>query len=242
MAINVYMTLFRKYNAQQLKTLEWRYHLMCYGGPFLVAFVYIFVHTEARGPIYGPASLWCWIDIRWVSLRIATCYAPAWCCIFLSFCIYTVAGREIFIKRKQLRAFNSTPAGAAPVENPFTDFKTTEIRITSELATLQPPHLAKDFVPIEEGPGRPGSGPSPPPGPQYDPYTVTIDSVLTNPRDVPLPPADLPQAAKPSLQQKKNRAALEANAAAWGYTKVAMLFFVSLLITWVGGLLAVDPP
>ena len=28
MAINVYMTLFHKYNAQQLKTLEWRYHLM----------------------------------------------------------------------------------------------------------------------------------------------------------------------------------------------------------------------
>ena len=28
MAINVYMTLFRNYNAQQLKTLEWRYHCM----------------------------------------------------------------------------------------------------------------------------------------------------------------------------------------------------------------------
>ena len=28
MAINVYMTLFRKYNATQLKALEWRYHLM----------------------------------------------------------------------------------------------------------------------------------------------------------------------------------------------------------------------
>lgn len=28
MAINVYMTLFRKYNAQQLKALEWRYHCM----------------------------------------------------------------------------------------------------------------------------------------------------------------------------------------------------------------------
>ena len=28
MAINVYMTLFRNYNAQRLKTLEWRYHCM----------------------------------------------------------------------------------------------------------------------------------------------------------------------------------------------------------------------
>lgn len=30
-----------------------------------------------------------------------------------------------------------------------------------------------------------------------------------------------------------NRAAIEANAAAWGYTKVALSFFVSLLVTWV---------
>lgn len=34
-------------------------------------------------------------------------------------------------------------------------------------------------------------------------------------------------------QQKKNRAAVEANKAAFGYTKVASLFFVSLLVTWV---------
>lgn len=33
MAVNVYMTLFRKYNAKQLKALEWRYHFMCYGIP-----------------------------------------------------------------------------------------------------------------------------------------------------------------------------------------------------------------
>jgi len=33
--------------------------------------------------------------------------------------------------------------------------------------------------------------------------------------------------------QRKNRAALEANRAAFGYAKVAALFFVSLLVTWV---------
>ena len=36
-----------------------------------------------------------------------------------------------------------------------------------------------------------------------------------------------------SAQHKKNRAAMEANRAAWGYTKVAILFFISLLVTWV---------
>ena len=57
MAMNVYLTLFKKYNAQQLKALEWRYHLMCYGGPLSVAVVYLFIDTADRGKIYGPATV-----------------------------------------------------------------------------------------------------------------------------------------------------------------------------------------
>ena len=57
MAMNVYLTLFKKYNAQQLKALEWRYHLMCYGGPLCVAVVYLFINTADRGKIYGPATV-----------------------------------------------------------------------------------------------------------------------------------------------------------------------------------------
>jgi hypothetical protein len=34
MACNVYLTFFRKYNAAQLKKLEWKYFLFCYGLPF----------------------------------------------------------------------------------------------------------------------------------------------------------------------------------------------------------------
>ena len=55
MAINVYLTLFKKYNAQQLKALEWKYHLMAWGGPFIIAFTFIFIDTKERGKIYGPA-------------------------------------------------------------------------------------------------------------------------------------------------------------------------------------------
>lgn len=57
MALNVYMTLFRKYNAQQLKSLEWKYHVMCYGLPFVVALVYVFIETPAKGKMYGPATV-----------------------------------------------------------------------------------------------------------------------------------------------------------------------------------------
>ena len=55
MAINVYMTIFKKYNSQQLKALEWWYHLLCYGGPFIIALSLLFVETSSRGRVYGPA-------------------------------------------------------------------------------------------------------------------------------------------------------------------------------------------
>ena len=55
MAINVYLTLFKKYNAQQLKAQEWKYFIMCYGATFVIAFALIFVDTPARGKVYGSA-------------------------------------------------------------------------------------------------------------------------------------------------------------------------------------------
>ena len=235
MAINVYLTIFRKYRPEQLKSLEWRYHSVCYGFPFITAFTYLFIDTSSRGKIYGPATLWCWIDDNWVALRIALCYAPAWFCILASFCIYVLAGHEIFKKRRQLRAFNLPPGYIAPVENPFTDFKTTEIKITSELAAIRSPdaELPKAyFITDKKNVTQQGEASSVVSG--YDAYTVTIDSSPSSPQSnmQTLRPPHIPR----TLQLGKNRAAMEANTAAWGYTKVAILFFISLLVTWVRSL------
>jgi hypothetical protein len=57
MACNVYLTFFRKYNAQKLRALEWKYIVFCYGIPFLPAFCYFFVQTPGRGKIYGSATV-----------------------------------------------------------------------------------------------------------------------------------------------------------------------------------------
>lgn len=70
MAINVYLTLFRKYNSQQLKDLEWRYHIMAYGAPFVVALAYVFVETKSKGHIYGPAT------VRYPISRHCKCFSP----------------------------------------------------------------------------------------------------------------------------------------------------------------------
>ncbi|KAL8680732.1 MAG: hypothetical protein Q9186_003079 [Xanthomendoza sp. 1 TL-2023] len=193
MAINVYLTLFKKYNGQQLKALEWRYHIMCYAIPFIVALVYLFVDTSSRGRIYGDASLWCWISIKWVILRIALCYIPAWIAILVSFTLYAMSGREIFLKRQQLRAFHSSSPN--PVANPFTSFKTTEVEITSELADL--------------------------PSRNHDQYSIKISSSAMSPTfsDAPTVVPPTPTTTN-AVQCRNNRAAMEANTAAWGYTKV----------------------
>lgn len=235
MAINVYMTIFRNYNAEQLKRLEWRYHIMAYGLPFVVALTYLFVETSARGRIYGPASLWCWVDNDWAVLRVGLCYAPAWLCMIVAFSIYIAAGRAIFIKRRQLRAFSyAARPQIIAVENPFTSFKTTEITVTSELADI-PHHDYSNIFDDADDKGKPTSR-----DPRLGQYTVTINSSPMSPTETrptssprtPITP-NSDNVLQLRLQQHKNRAAMEANTVAWGYTKCAILFFVSLLITWV---------
>ena len=55
MAINVYLTLFKKYNAHRLKAQEWKYFILCYGCTFVIAFALLFVNTPSRGKVYGSA-------------------------------------------------------------------------------------------------------------------------------------------------------------------------------------------
>lgn len=65
MAFNVYLTFFRKYNSEQLRRLEWKYVVLCYGLPLIPAFSYFFIRTRSRGKIYGAAIVrffFCWFD------------------------------------------------------------------------------------------------------------------------------------------------------------------------------------
>ena len=55
MACNVYLTFFYKYDSEQLRRLEWKYFLFCYGLPFIPAFTYFFIESDALGRIYGSA-------------------------------------------------------------------------------------------------------------------------------------------------------------------------------------------
>lgn len=57
MAFNVYLTFFHKYDASKLRSLEWKYLVLCYGLPFIAALVMLFISTSSKGPIYGSATV-----------------------------------------------------------------------------------------------------------------------------------------------------------------------------------------
>lgn len=130
-----------------------------------------------------------------------------------------MAGKMIFLNRKQLRAFHKK-SGYIEIEKAFGSCKTTEVNITSEVV----PMTRKDLVPTRVE----TNVPSRTPGRSDDRYIVTIESAPLSPRiTTPSTPSG------ETLTYGKNNAAMVVNTAAWAYTKCALLFFVSLLITWV---------
>ena len=138
-------------------------------------------------------------------------------CIITAFTIYVMAGREIFAKRHQLRSFAVAPMepiGYASLNNDPSRYRVTnEYSVTSECA---PNPMDAAYVASGGKHSNSSDTSSNPKG-----YSVNITSARPS----------LPH--KQSSQQYKLKAAKEANRAAFGYAKVASLFFVSLLVTWV---------
>jgi len=55
MALNVYFTFFKHYNAADLRNLEKWYLLLCYGSTLVPALIYLILDHTADTGIYGPA-------------------------------------------------------------------------------------------------------------------------------------------------------------------------------------------
>ncbi|EEH45260.2 uncharacterized protein PADG_01410 [Paracoccidioides brasiliensis Pb18] len=108
MALNVYLTSFRRYRPTELKRLEWRYFILCYLIPFIPAFIFLFIRTRVRGPVYGDAIMWCWIRPEWKALRFAFFYGPVWFVVIITVSILTYAGIEILSRQKKIRRLSAT--------------------------------------------------------------------------------------------------------------------------------------
>ena len=147
-------------------------------------------------------------------------------CILTTFTIYLRTGLEIFKRRSHLRSFShGSPSETSVIENPFTNpfssFKTTEVTITSELIGL--PHSNGSQTSLKFDPmGRAMSAQQ-----NYEQYSVTIE------RGSMSPMFSVPKFSGSKFHPPHRNAAMEANTAAFSYLKCALLFFVSLMITWV---------
>ena len=138
----------------------------------------------------------------------------------VSFSIYIMAGMNIYKKRGQLRFFKHQNSEDTVQPSPPTNTRTTEIEISSELASNHygPQSSLSKTRATDSSPWIPG----------YEPYSIRIERAPTNHQ---LHMMSTP--TTPGFRHRPRNNALEANTAAKAYAKCAMLFFVSLLITWV---------
>lgn len=212
MALNVYLTVFKKYSSHRLQKLELPYILACYGIPFIPALVFLFIRKERGGverPLFGPATLWCWIADDWQILRLAAFYGPTLVVLIFTFSIYILAGKVIFKLRGSLRIFAKTDMST--ITSGTVTYGGTNVTSIppSMVGGSNAPRILSDSSPA--GLQNPSS------------YSCTVESMGRA----------LPSAVFHDTNTARNRTAVEANTAAWAYCRCAMLFFLALVITWV---------
>ncbi|RBR13292.1 uncharacterized protein FIESC28_08258 [Fusarium coffeatum] len=213
MAVNVYLAFYHRFDAQRLRKMELPYLISCYGIPFLPAFIFFFIKNGDGVRVYGSAVQWCWITPEYDILRIATFYGPIWVVITITLGIYVRSGGTIYRKRQQLlkaQGSGSGSGGLSYANQSSTNYvKTTEVTIVRE-SIHQPEAVQLQNL------GHQAS---------VRVHKPTIDredtraSVAANPQ---------PNNPKPSVRPSN-----DVYKAAWAYTKVAMLFFVVILTTWI---------
>ncbi|KAM3508063.1 hypothetical protein MY10362_001409 [Beauveria mimosiformis] len=147
MAINVLLVFYFRATPDSFARWWWVYCLICYGGPFVIAMTLLLAKTGNKTPVYGEATIWCWVDRQWDYIRIYTYYMLIWICIVGSLVCYLLVGYHVFRSRDRLRSLTaSTGRDAAVVELTRNDeidgcygTVVTEVQVTSCAGTPQPP-------------------------------------------------------------------------------------------------------
>lgn len=57
MAVDVFLIVFYKYEAEDLRKLELKYIIIITGLVFVPAFTFLFIHTPQKGPMYGSVTV-----------------------------------------------------------------------------------------------------------------------------------------------------------------------------------------
>ena len=205
MAINVYLTVFRKLTTSQLRRLEPYYIAVCYGIPAVPAFTFLFYRPPSQSPIYGEATLWCWIAPEWRPLRIGAFYGPVWLVVILTFIIYLLVGRVVFQMHASLKEEETTLTG--------------DLGTRPSVCGPRPPEKARCSTGGLSSSGADG---------------LELGEVATRASSCAGYECTIQAEAMPRRTRKLRSPALEANRAAWAYCRCAFLFFLALTCSAAG--------
>ncbi|GME66041.1 GPCR family 2-like protein [Neofusicoccum parvum] len=145
MAINVYLIVFRKFTTLELKRLEPWYISINYGIPLAIAFVFLMLDVApSQKAIYGPATLWCWIDSKWQWMRMAFTFGPIWVLMLVCFVLFIITGMKIVLQALELRRGGygfDDPVTVLQVGTPFVPpthvIRFTEVQVTESFSKIE---------------------------------------------------------------------------------------------------------
>ncbi|KAK4446762.1 hypothetical protein QBC34DRAFT_304352 [Podospora aff. communis PSN243] len=107
MAIDVYLIVFRCYDTESLRKLEWKYIVGISTLTFIPALALLLIDTPEKGPMYGSVTIWCAIAPKWVLFRIVIYYVPIWSSIVVIIILYCMVGIEIIKRRRALKSITT---------------------------------------------------------------------------------------------------------------------------------------
>ncbi|KAG5932090.1 hypothetical protein E4U53_001490 [Claviceps sorghi] len=240
MAINVFLVFYFRTSPDSFRQWWWIYCVVCYGGPFVLALTLLLLRSPGRGGMYGDATIWCWIDAKYDSLRIYTYYLCVWICIAGSILCYVLVGYHVFRSRNRLHSFSATKsrgehgrgadeppsAECRPRQDSFYGVVTTEVQITrtsvTDMTMDTPPraHLASPVFPA----------PSPAPAAPARSFAAVS---ATAPPCIPAPG---PGPGRRLARRLATAAALHffvEDPIKRAYLRTSLLFALSVLVTWI---------
>ncbi|TVY73299.1 Cyclic AMP receptor, partial [Lachnellula suecica] len=108
MAINVFLIVFYRYEAADLRKLEIKYVGIITTLTFIPAFTFLFIKSPEKGPMYASVTLWCSVSPHYVLYRIIFFYGPVWLFFLITNILYVLVGIQILKQKRFLKSVTNS--------------------------------------------------------------------------------------------------------------------------------------
>ncbi|KAM3070488.1 hypothetical protein ACMFMG_010311 [Clarireedia jacksonii] len=215
MALNVHFTFTHNWTSEDIRTMEPWYILLCYGIPYIPAWAFLYTHNLEQGRMYGNATSWCWVSPKWGEWRIYAFYAPVWIIIVVVTILYIISGKRIFNSWRELHDLAKAVEDQGISVGSLDSVKSIRVQMTREVNEIQVAGLAEENAVRR--------------------YSITItSSELHLPSVADAISSTVTSTAVPhSAMSACPKCSNAAKAAAWSYARVAILYFIAMMVTWV---------